>query len=520
MIIHISLITKVSLSISQQGRKKMKNIVMILGFMVLIQCPGLTAVIHVPGDQPTIQSGIDATVAGDTVLVAAGLYYGVGNRDISYAGKAITVISENGPETCIIDCQDEGRGFYFHGSEESNSILCGFTITNGVGDPGGAIHCSYSSPTLQNCIITGNRSSWRGGGISLFSSSSILSNCIITDNIVYIDDPGASDDAFGGGIYAIGSFPVFINCSILNNTAEQWLYGEPLGVGGGVFAGSTLLFNCLIAGNNANESCGGGLLTDGCLLINCTIVNNDGGERAGGLSCDDTTALRNCIVWDNLPGSIFGSPNVIYSDVQGGYSGEGNIDSDPLFAPGQSGEFFLGQIAAGQDQDSPCLDAGNTPASTTCFDTPDGERCLDAYTTRTDSVTDAGMVDMGFHYPVPAPVCEDLGIAITMNSNHFVPGETVSVSLVTCNPESETIESARVYLVLDITGIFFFWPTWSTTADFNFQDISTGFMEEEILSFTWPETGTTGNAAFIAAMTNEDFSEPLGTWDIGAFTWE
>ena len=69
--------------------------------------------IHVPGDRSTIQAGIDGAVDGDTILVADGTYTGDGNKDIDFTGKAIVVISENGTENCVIDCEDDGRGFIF-----------------------------------------------------------------------------------------------------------------------------------------------------------------------------------------------------------------------------------------------------------------------------------------------------------------------------------------------------------------------------------------------------------------------
>ena len=103
----------------------------------------------------TIQKAIDSAFDSDTVLVADGTYTGPGNRNLDFLGKAITVRSESGPENCIIDCNHAGCGFKFDDDEDANSILDGFTITNGFGR-GGGIYCRDSSPTIKNCIITGN----------------------------------------------------------------------------------------------------------------------------------------------------------------------------------------------------------------------------------------------------------------------------------------------------------------------------------------------------------------------------
>lgn len=89
------------------------------------------ATIHVPADHSTIQAAIDAASGGDIVLVADGTYTGEGNKNLDFKGKAITVQSENGPESTIIDCENSGRGFYFNSEEGPNSIVSGFTITNG-----------------------------------------------------------------------------------------------------------------------------------------------------------------------------------------------------------------------------------------------------------------------------------------------------------------------------------------------------------------------------------------------------
>ena len=132
------------------------------------------ATIHVPGDHPTIQAGIDAAVDGDLVLVAPGTYM----ENIDFHGKAITLQSEAGAEVTVINGGDcaaidplEGRCSVvtFDSGEAENTVLNGFTIRNGSGiqiwdciwpSPwcwpdwcGGGIFCSSSSPTNALALL-------------------------------------------------------------------------------------------------------------------------------------------------------------------------------------------------------------------------------------------------------------------------------------------------------------------------------------------------------------------------------
>jgi len=108
------------------------------------------ATLRVPLDYATIQAAINDASGGDEIVVANGVYIGEGNKNLDFLGKAITVRSENGPDNCIISCQGNGRGFYFHSGEDGNSVVEGFTIWNGYvdgdwpQDSGGAISCISS----------------------------------------------------------------------------------------------------------------------------------------------------------------------------------------------------------------------------------------------------------------------------------------------------------------------------------------------------------------------------------------
>jgi len=329
--------------------------------------------LRVPENYTTIQAAINAASDADIVLVADGTYAGLGNTGLRFNGKAIKVSSENGPESCIIDGGGNNlSGFYFTEGERGDSVVSGFTITNVLDQefPNGGISVNYtSSPTITNCIISGNSSQAGGGIYSSNGGSPTITNCNISENSVW---------GSGGGIALSGGFPIITNCTISGNWAPT---------GGGISARKNfpIITNCIISGNEAFE-CGGIALSGGFLtnctisgnvarysagigsgggspiITNCTISGNVAteGEGCGGFSFsgDGSPTIINSIFWSNTPDEIClqdASISITYSDIQGGYAGEGNIDADPLFVDPDNGDYHLSSF-------SPCINTGDNEA--------------------------------------------------------------------------------------------------------------------------------------------------------------
>ena len=253
------------------------------------------------GPKATIQAAINAASGGDTVMVLPGTYTGVGNRDIDFGGKAITVQGSdpNNPEVVaatIIDCQSSGRGFIFDSSETSSSVLSGLTITNGIATYGGGIYCYWSSPTVIKCRIVDNHADDGGGGI-----------CLEGRTLAHFS-------------------PTVSHCIVEGNTATIR--------GGGIFCKA---------------------IRDG-VIEHCTIVNNNSDDGGGGfVSIFYNQTISHCIVWGNTAEydpQIGGSSTAEYCDVEGGFSGAGNIDADPVFVDEAGGDYHL-------SPDSPCINAGD-----------------------------------------------------------------------------------------------------------------------------------------------------------------
>ena len=328
--------------------------------------------IYVPSDYSMIQAAINAASDGDDVVVANGTYTGDGNKNLDFLGKAITVRSESGPEHCIIDCENNGRGFYFHSEEDGNSVLQGFTIRNGkppgdiAGSSGGGILLEYSSPTITDCTFTGNVATSWGGGIFISHSSPTIADCTFTGNVA---------TSWGGGILCNHSSPTITDCTFIDNSSGYGAggigcYFSPATImnctlednstkwGGGMcfHDAPPTIINCTFAGNVASMG-GGGICCYSSsfpTIVNCTIVGNIA-KNSGGICSAHSSGpmVVNTILW-NIGDEVFlndASITIRYSNVQGGYEGEGNIDAAPMLSNPRQSDFHLLPT-------SPCIGAG------------------------------------------------------------------------------------------------------------------------------------------------------------------
>ena len=205
----------------------MKEIIPICICLLLItssQATVITVDDDGPADYNNIQAAIDDSNDSDVIEVQSGVYTGEGNRDIDFLGKAITVRSTNPNDPnivagTVVDCQEDGCGFHFYSGEDTNSVLDGFTIKNGLvwGADGGGILIENSNPTIRNCIIYNNTAYFnmvtggRGGGICCKNNgNAVITNCTIENN---------TSSGSGGGVRCQDSSPTLIRCTISDNSA-------------------------------------------------------------------------------------------------------------------------------------------------------------------------------------------------------------------------------------------------------------------------------------------------------------
>jgi hypothetical protein len=247
----------------------------------------------------------------------------------------------------------------------NNYVYC----ETGVAAGGGMSANTMKDPAAQLILVSGNIVSHNktectpsdtigaiSAGIQIWGFNISVTNNTITHNEVICP----TDFSYGAGV--VLDYPND-NTILKNNIISNNKFSGGGGcIGGGVVVwdGDAKLFNNVISHNQSTY--GGGIWVgneetiSAPLFINNTIVKNEATIAGGGIYYNQSeVTLMNSIMWENYApadpqiGNYIGSIDVSYSDVQGGWTGTGNMDVNPKLI---SNLCLL-------NHRSPCIDAGN-----------------------------------------------------------------------------------------------------------------------------------------------------------------
>ena len=201
----------------------------------------------------------------------------------------------------------------------NGGIIDGFIITGAVADgtygssasAGGGLSLVGASPTVRNCIFTGNSAGYAGGAIQCISGSSPrIENCLFVNN-----SAGGSQTGFGGAVKCeTNSSPTIFNCTFVGNSvAGVSALGTAIET---VTNSDPIVTNCIIWGNTGPS---------------VAIVNN---------SPDSVPVISNCVI-EGLSasfGTLIGATN---SAVDPQFFAQGDPNGvDNLFFTNDDGLFL------------------------------------------------------------------------------------------------------------------------------------------------------------------------------------
>ncbi len=367
-----------------------------------------------------LQAALATAQSGDQIWTAQGTYKptNTADRNVSFVLKdGVEVYGGFGGTETLLTQRDSGLHITtlsgdigtpgdnsdnsYHVLTSNNlssaAILDGFTITGGAAHAlqfpqrgGGGMYNDRGSPTLRNLTFSSNSADYGGGMYNFDLSSPTLTNVTFSSNSSVLD---------GGGMYNNDySSPTLTNVTFSNDSAGS-------SGGGGMFnvTSSPTLTNVIFSNNHAGFY-GGGMINDlsSPTLINVTFSGNTAYQGGALYNYEQSSLmLTNCILWGNtafIAGSqILNSQDstttVSYSDVQGGWTGTGNIDADPLFVDAAHDDLHL-------QSGSPAIDAG-TDSNAPLYDRDNQQRPFDGNGDGT-ATTDMGAYEFQFVNHAPS----------------------------------------------------------------------------------------------------------------------
>jgi hypothetical protein len=346
---------------------------------------------HVPSTYSTIQAAVNASNAGDRVLVAPGTY----NQPVVLMGKAITLLGTGGAENTIIDLNNmQASAISCVNGEGPSTIIDGFTVTRGRGTfegnrrKGGGMFNKNSSPTVRNCIFNANtiyayELNIDGSGAGMYNQNAnpAVLNCTFSDNALV----GCSGWLNGGaGMYNDGSAPYVSMCIFAGNEGNngsgmmninsawptvvncRFIENIVPFSGGGMNctnnSGATVI-NCVFNGNEAWHGAAIYLQASGLTMGNSTVCGNASGRTGGGifaLSCTSAAQVSSSIFWNDTAVAepadheiaYWGGqkPALVDCIVQDGFSGSGVFTFNPMFMNEAGGDLRLQEVSQAIDR--------------------------------------------------------------------------------------------------------------------------------------------------------------------------
>jgi len=219
-----------------------------------------------------------------------------------------------------------GGGKYYH--------LDGNVMENNYSaDGAGAINLwDNDKVEIFNSKFISNKSVTDGGAIYSWNTDSLfIDNSTFNGNV--------STDGNGGAMTVKGDENSTLYCEIKNTTFEN----NSGGWGGAIAAFEPINMNIDSVFATGNEASGNGSFIELCCgasvsITNSTIYNNETNNNDLSVPSGCKMTIKNSIIWkDKIGVDTDATIEVTYSDVEGGFTGTGNIDANPMFCDSWSG---------------------------------------------------------------------------------------------------------------------------------------------------------------------------------------